>query len=128
MLLIFSTQSTTRLQYICKFIFEEVLGTAYSLTTHKESFKKHDGLKINYSNAIIENTFHLKPHNLLFEIAIKPQLIECINKRENTFFFKSEGADYPFDIFVLTEKELEVSLQQSFFLREIIEKGEILYG
>ena len=99
MLLIYTPQSTTRLQYICKFIFEEVLATAYTLTTDEENFKKYDGSKINYSPTSIENTFQLIPHNLLFETGIKSQEINCINEGENLFFFKTEGADYPFDIF-----------------------------
>lgn len=35
--------------------------------------------------------------------------------------------DYPFDIFVLNRKELKDRLLQSFFFREIVEKGEVLY-
>ena len=35
--------------------------------------------------------------------------------------------DYPFDIFVLTAKELQEKLEKSFFFRKIIEDGEILY-
>lgn len=34
--------------------------------------------------------------------------------------------DFPFDIFVLTEKELKDRLSKSFFFREIVEKGEVL--
>lgn len=35
--------------------------------------------------------------------------------------------DFPFDIFVLSEKELEEKLKLSFFFREIMDKGEIIY-
>ena len=56
MLLIYTPHSTTRLQYICKFIFEEVLGATYSLTTDEKSFKNYEGSKINYSHLKIENT------------------------------------------------------------------------
>lgn len=34
---------------------------------------------------------------------------------------------YPFDIFVLTSNELKKKLKESFFFREIIEKGEMIY-
>ena len=99
MLLIYTSKSTTRLQYICKFIFEEVLATTYSLTTDEDNFKNYEGSKINYSPSLIENTFQLKPHDLLFQTDIKAQQIECFHKGENIIFFKSEGTDYPFDIF-----------------------------
>lgn len=35
--------------------------------------------------------------------------------------------NYPFDIFVLTPEELEKKVLKSFFFREILEKGEVLY-
>ena len=33
----------------------------------------------------------------------------------------------PFDIFTLTEKELKEKLAQSFFFREIVKQGEVIY-
>lgn len=36
-------------------------------------------------------------------------------------------SDYPFDIFILTEKELREKLASSFFFREIISKGKVIY-
>lgn len=39
----------------------------------------------------------------------------------------SLSVDFPFDIFVLTENELRDRLENSFFFREIMEKGEIIY-
>ena len=99
MLLIYSPHSTTRLQYICKFIFDEVLATSYSLTTDEVGFRKYEGPKINYSHLIIEYTFQLKPHELLFQADIKAQQIECINEGENIIFFETQDADYSFDIF-----------------------------
>lgn len=35
--------------------------------------------------------------------------------------------DYPFDIFVLTQDELKSKLKVSFFFREIVDKGEVIY-
>ncbi len=99
MLLIYTPQSTPRLQYICKFIFEDVLTTSYSLTSDEVNFEKYVGSKINYSHRNFENTIQLIPHTLLFEKGIKPQQVDCINEGENLFFFKTEGANYPFDIF-----------------------------
>jgi len=76
-MLIFSETSSTRLQYICHFIFREQLGIGYSLTIDSESFAKHDGPKINYSYVPIEgNVFTLKPTKILFEKTVVPQPID----------------------------------------------------
>lgn len=37
------------------------------------------------------------------------------------------SVDYPFDIFVLTEEELKNKVTKSFFFREIVQNGEVLY-
>lgn len=99
MLLIYSSKSTPRLQYICKFIFEEILGTSYSITTDEENFKLYVGAKINYSNSVIHETFPIKPVGLLFEKNIQPQAVNVSHAKDKPIFFTSENADYPFDIF-----------------------------
>jgi hypothetical protein len=99
MLLIYSPQSTTRLQYICKFIFEEILQTSYSLTIDETGFDKHDGNKINYSYKKFNNSFQIAPHGLLFQNEIKPQQIDCFKEKDFTVFFKNNIGNYSFDIF-----------------------------
>ena len=102
MILIYSDTSSTRLQYICKFIFNEQLGNTHSITIDIENFKKHDGPKINYSNAFIENAFQLKNHSLLFEEGIREQDISCFNTGDHKAFFNTPGSDLPFDVFGAT--------------------------
>ncbi|HRD58037.1 MAG TPA: polysaccharide deacetylase family protein [Ferruginibacter sp.] len=98
-MLIFSETSSTRLQYICHFIFREQLGIGYSLTIDSESFAKHDGPKINYSYVPIEgNVFTLKPTKILFEKTVVPQPIDCFEYNGGKAFFKTEG-HFDFDIF-----------------------------
>ncbi len=100
MILIYSHTISTRLQYICKFIIEEQLGLKFSLTIDSESFKKHDGPKINYSDLEIEgDIFILKNHSLLFEKNIKEQNIACFELNDYKAFFKTANSDFPFDIF-----------------------------
>ena len=99
MLLIFSPQSNTRLQYSCKFIFEEVLGTSYSLTTDKENFSMHTGAKINYSHVDFASLFQIKPRVLLFETGIKEQDIKVVNKGEKCKVFVTSDNAQDFDIF-----------------------------
>ena len=99
MLLIFTPQSTTRLQYSCKFIFEEILGTSYSLTADEESFSMHTGAKINYSHVDFPSIFQIKPHVLLYEIGIKEQDITVVGKGEKCIFFVTSASAEDFDIF-----------------------------
>lgn len=98
-MLIFSRTSTSRLQYICKFIFGEQLGIGFSLTIDSEGFKKHEGPKINYSDVEMDgDIFRLKNHGLLFEKNIRPQSIECFESNGHKAFFKTTGSDLEFDV------------------------------
>ena len=99
MLLIYTLQSTTRLQYSCKFIFEDVLGTIYSLTTDEENFSMHIGAKINYSHINFPSVFQIKPHVLLFETCIKEQDIKVVDKGEKCRVFVTSHNAQDFDIF-----------------------------
>ena len=99
MLFIFTPQSNTRLQYIWKFIFEEVLGTSYCLTADEESFSMHTGAKINYSHVDFPSVFQIKPHVLLFETCIKEQGITVDGKGEKCKLFVTSASAEDFDIF-----------------------------
>ena len=99
MLLIYSHIVSSRLQYICSFIFKELMGIDYKLTIDSEKFKDHTGPKINYSNSkLSQDDFHISNHKLLFERGLKPQQINCFTINGNTAFFKSANSDFPFDI------------------------------
>lgn len=97
--LIYTTKSSTRLQYSCKFIFEEILGTSYSLTTDEENFRNYTGDKINYSFVEFDNVYQIKPHLLLFETGIKNQNIEVLGRGEKCRFFVISHKTAEFDIF-----------------------------
>lgn len=99
MILIYAHTSTKRLQYICKFIFKEQLGIAYSLTIDAEGFQNHDGPKINYSNTQFESSFTIPNQQLLFEKNIVAQNIKCFEVNGYKAFFKTSSGDFPFDIF-----------------------------
>jgi hypothetical protein len=99
-MLIYSHTVSSRLQFICKFIFQEQLGIGFSLTIDSEGFKNHDGPKINYSDLLMEgNVFTLKNHPLLFEKNIKEQKIDCFEINNHKAFFIIDHSDFPFDIF-----------------------------
>ena len=99
-MLIYSHTVSTRLQYICKFIFQEQLDIGVSLTIDSESFKKHDGPKINYSDLEMDdNAFNIRNYSLLFEKTIQEQHIACFPYKDHKAFFEIEKSDFAFDIF-----------------------------
>ena len=98
-MLLYSTKITNRLQFIARFIFNEISGKTIEFTTDLEVFNCYEGAKINYSTEKnSENYFWLQPHHLLFEKEIKQQTIECFDINNQKAFFKT-GGDLPFDIF-----------------------------
>lgn len=98
--LLYTQNYSPRLQYICAFIFEELLGIKYQITTGCEAFKNYEGVKINYSNCrVCEGEFLLLTVNLLFENDIVPQAIECFQTTNYKAFFKTANSDFTFDVF-----------------------------
>ena len=106
MILIYTHITSPRLQYICDFIFKELLGLDHSITIDSEEFINYDGAKINYSDKPIPgHNFWIKNCELLFEEIILPQRIECFETGSNKAFFKTPKAfetDLPFDLFAAT--------------------------
>jgi len=99
MLLIYTDHSTIRLQYICRFIFKEQLGINYSITKHPESFRTHDGPRINYSHAEMpEGIFKLTPHDILFEKGIYEKQIEIRENNSYKYFFEAANSSFDFDL------------------------------
>ena len=103
MLLLYSHTVSSRLQYICNFIFKELMGIDFKLTIDSENFKNHAGPKLNYSNSKISpDEFFLYNHSLLFEHQIQKQTIDCFTVNDNKAFFKTGNSDFPFDILAAT--------------------------
>jgi hypothetical protein len=99
-LLLYSLTYSARLQYTCHFIFTELMGTEFSITTDVQTFKNYDGIKINYSNSrISDNELYVSAVDLLFENNIRSQTIECFEVNNNKAFFKTPDSGFPFDIF-----------------------------
>ncbi len=100
MILIYSHITSSRLQYICSFIFKDLLGVDLAITVDSEEFKNYDGAKINYSDSAIPGQgIWIKNVALLFEELIIPQQIVCFERNHSKAFFKTGTADFAFDIF-----------------------------
>ena len=74
MVLIYVKNTSPRLQYIAHFIFKEIIKTPYAITSHEESFRDFDGIKINYSSKkISEKELKVMDCGLLFQQGITEQ-------------------------------------------------------
>jgi hypothetical protein len=99
-LLLYAPATSPRLQYICQFIFIELMRVDFSITTDFPAFKNFDGAKIKYTNEASSNDqFTIGNCGLLFENEIIEQDIRCFETNNYKAFFKTEKADFPFDIF-----------------------------
>jgi hypothetical protein len=101
MVLVYSHITSPRLQYICSFIFKELMGVDVSITVDTEEFRNYDGIKINYSNTGIAGTeFRIDGNpSILFDEIIIQQEIICFEAGGTKAFFRTHDSDLPFDIF-----------------------------
>jgi hypothetical protein len=100
MVFIYSHTTNARLQYICKFIFTELLNVDFKITIDSEEFKNHDDVCINYSAKKIKNEeLGIRNIDLLFEENVIAQEIQCFTTNNYKAFFKVDDSDFDFDIF-----------------------------
>ena len=100
MLLVYTTQITPRIHYIFDFIFNDILGTEFRLTTNKEEFIKSDAAKLNYSNAPFGNEVFVPAAGLLFEKGIREQELSFNLWNEiPVLFYSHPRYAIPFDLF-----------------------------
>lgn len=98
MLLLYTEQNSTRLQYTTNFI-QSIIGEAITITSDKELFTQAEGIKISYSKeAICNKSYHIQPQGLLFQKSIEPIDIEVTTCREQICFFASQNDSHGFDV------------------------------
>lgn len=98
-MLVYAHKLTPRLQYTCAFVFEQQFGLEYSLISDPDFFEDFNGPKLNYSTSVMRCRYTITPASLLFESAIYEQPIACFEKDGLKAFFRTTGADFPFDLF-----------------------------
>src|ERR1700742_2571341 len=97
-MLLYSTHTTPRLQYIVDFFSRELFDDPIVIETDKDVFIHAPGAKLNYSdNEFAEHEFFIHSSSLLFEQDIRPQHIDCFELNYQKAFFQTNG-DFPFDI------------------------------
>lgn len=100
MILIYSPKTSSRLNYILKFIFNDIQGVEFKITQDKSDFLSSDLVKINYSKDSFDSGLQIVPSGLLFETDIIQKKIEVEEWQDFKVFFKtSEENEFQFDIF-----------------------------
>ena len=100
MIVLFSNSNSPRLEYTCSFIFKELMGVEFAITSNENEFSNVEGVKIIYGNRKTADTaFAIPGCGLLFEKDIHSQQIDCFEYNGYKVFFKGANSDLPFDIF-----------------------------
>jgi hypothetical protein len=100
MVLLYTHTITARLQYICAFIFKQVLAVDFRITHNEQDFLSFNGPKINYSESFVADSINIQPNGILHSNQIVPIAITCFNSHNRIAFFKSSNpnADIDFDV------------------------------
>ncbi len=98
MILFYSEDINSRIDYVARLIFKQILGIEVTYTTNSSKFQKYDKPKINYSYEKFGNEFYIKPHRLLYcKAMINPVFKSVWYNGEKYFFESSKDSDLPFD-------------------------------
>ena len=100
MALLYTKETSPRLSYIVQFILNDIQGVEFKTTQDKNEFDSFEGVKINYSDENLDNSFQIIPTELLFETDIIQKKILVSDWENMKIFFKtSDHSDFPFDVF-----------------------------
>ena len=89
MILVYTKHTSNRLSYTLDVLFKHILKTDYTIVTLEEFIVSKHKVKLNYSTERIDNCISIKPHSLLFQKEITPQLITVEWTKEIPYFFKT---------------------------------------
>ncbi|WP_299578308.1 polysaccharide deacetylase family protein [uncultured Sunxiuqinia sp.] len=120
MLVVFAQEITNRLQYTFDFIFSEILGVPFLLTTDLHEFNESQFPKINYSLLPLDCPLQMHPHPILFQHTINFHSLEAVPYKDEVYFFESSGDSFlPFDPFAASFYLL--SRYEEYLMRELDE-------
>jgi hypothetical protein len=98
MILIYVEKITPRLEYTCRLLFGNLLGTKAVFTSDPAEFRRSDHPKINYSSSRLKDELYLKPHPILFENHVTDPYPEPVEYQGEKYFFKTSADSFlPFD-------------------------------
>ncbi|MHC1704050.1 MAG: polysaccharide deacetylase family protein [Tenuifilaceae bacterium] len=98
--LVYTQRLTSRVDYIIKFIFEDILKVGVRITSSYSEAKAYNGVLISYSKAKVKDSLHIVPHNLMIDDSLIRQQVDLFKwEGSPAFFHTSDEADIPFDLF-----------------------------
>lgn len=99
-IIIYSEQVSSRLDYVCRFIFEHVLKVKHVITSNRSEYETSSFYKINYSDELIGASFHIVPKGLLMQTGISGDKPIPEFKNGLLYFYgDKDETDFGFDIF-----------------------------
>jgi len=99
MVIIYSKNINSRLNYILKLIFTDVLKIDFSITNDHVLFLSDIRIKINYSDSIFKDVLQIIPSGLLDENRIHLVHVKTGEWQSIPVIFANENQLFPFDIF-----------------------------
>jgi hypothetical protein len=99
MIIIFCKNLNSRLNYILKLIFTEVLKIEYTVIEDLAQLRTLEGTKINYSDIEFPNVLQILPSGLLEENRIHQLSFKTAEWQNIPVIFANESPSFPFDIF-----------------------------
>lgn len=100
MILFYTENITSRLEYIVDFVFKAVLQVDFLITTDVRLIAKHNDVVINYSSNNVIKGIQILPSSLLFETNIKEIKEDVFEWEGVKVFFKTNlDSKIPFDLF-----------------------------
>ena len=103
MVLVYTHKITSRLTYVFKHIFENMLGVSVGFTKTIETFVAHSGPKFSYTKKQLGDEYFIPAHTLLYEQGVKLQTLDVERLDGFPIFFKTQGDSFfSFDIFAAT--------------------------
>lgn len=100
MILIFTDETTQRVNYTFKMVFTNFMNTKIEITSDKNFFNTYKGHKISYSKNKIKDELFFYSSDILFQNKISNLNIEVSSwKKIKIFFHTNETGSLPFDIF-----------------------------
>jgi hypothetical protein len=103
MVLVYTHKITSRLTYVFKHIFENMLGVSVGFTKTIETFVAHSGPKFSYTKKQLGDEYFIPAHTLLYEQGVKIQTLYVERLDGFPIFFKTQGDSFfSFDIFAAT--------------------------
>jgi len=99
MILVYTHKVTSRINYIFRHLFNNLMLKEVKFTTKIEEFIAYNGPKFSYTSQALGNEFHIQSHPILFQQGIKQHEIKFGFWDKTPVFFEVSNSDIPLDIF-----------------------------